>query len=251
MIKPKPKPRTSSSSPKCPKCSCEDFRRTTFRSNDPFLIRSFYKAYRCKSCRNRFFLINTLIMTWSLIVTGLTFFLCLAWTLQQFAVPELEAKDIAVYNRALERAKGSDDGAAQLQVGLLLTEGRGVVKNEKEAAEWFKKGALSGNVESQYQYGNALFKGVGVLQNYKDAIYWIEKAAHTGHVKAQYDLGNIYRFKSGVANDDKRAYLWFTLAAGEGSMEAAIARDQIEERLKPEEIAALQEEAGRITTEFK
>ncbi|MDD5273776.1 MAG: sel1 repeat family protein, partial [Methylovulum sp.] len=91
----------------------------------------------------------------------------------------------------------------------------------------------------------------GVLQNYKEAINWIEKAARAGYVKAQYELGNIYRFKSGVENDTKRAYLWFTLAAGQGSMEAAIGRDQVETRLKPEEIAALQEEAGRIITESR
>jgi len=34
-------------------------------------------------------------------------------------------------------------------------------------------------------------------------------------------------------------------------MEAAIARDQVEGRLKPEEIAALQEEASRIIDESK
>lgn len=239
------------SSSKCPKCGCEEFRRTTFRSNDPFLIRTFYKAYRCKKCRYRFFLANTIIVSWCLIVLGLSLFMLLAWAVQRFDIPELEARDIAVYDRAKERARSGDDGAAELQVGILLSEGRGVVKNDKEAAQWFKKGALHGNIEAQYQYGNSLFKGVGVLQNYKDAIYWIEKAARSGYVKAQYDLGNIYRFKSGVANDDKRAYLWFTLAAGQGSMEAAIGRDQIEGRLKPEEIAALQEEASRIITESR
>ena len=110
---------------------------------------------------------------------------------------KLGTRDIAFYERTKERAL-SGDGAAELQVGLLLSEGRGVVKNDKEAALWFKKGAQHGNVEAEYHYGNALFKGVGVLQNYKDAIYWIEKSARSGYVKAQYDLGNIYRFKTGV-----------------------------------------------------
>ncbi|ASF47571.1 SEL1-like repeat protein [Methylovulum psychrotolerans] len=234
----------------CPKCASEEFRRTTFRSNDPFMVRTFYKAYRCRKCRYRFFLINTLIVTWSSIIAALTVLMFGAWLLQQFAVPELEAQDIAAYNRAVDRAQGGD-GAAELQVGVLLSEGRGVVRSDKEAAQWFKKSAQHGNLEGQYQYGNSLSKGIGVLQNYKEAINWIEKAARAGHVKAQYDLGNIYRYKSGVENDPKRAYLWFTLAAGQGSMEAAIARDQVEGRLKPEEIAALQEEAGKITVESR
>ena len=81
----------ASSSSKCPQCGYDEFRRTTFRSNDPFLVRTFYKAYRCKKCRHRFFLINTIIVTWSLIIVGLSLFMLIAWTLQQLAVPELEA----------------------------------------------------------------------------------------------------------------------------------------------------------------
>jgi hypothetical protein len=251
MINPRQKSNgTSKSSSTCPKCDSQEYRRTTFRSNDPFLTRTFYKAYRCRKCRYRFFLINTLTVTWSSIIAGLSVLFFIAWVAQQFAEPELSARDVAAYERAMERAKNGE-GPAELQVGMMLSEGRGVFKNDKEAAEWFKKGAQHGHLEAQYQYGNALFKGVGVLQNYKDAIFWIEKAARAGHEKAQYDLGNIYRYKSGVENDDKRAYLWFTLAAGQGSVEAAIARDQVEGRLRPEEIAALQEEAGRIIKESK
>lgn len=237
--------------PVCPKCGLDDFRRTAFRSSDSFWIRQFCKAYRCRRCRHRFFLVNKLLTILSSIIGGLLLLMTMAWVVQQFAMPELEAEDIAAYNSALERAKAGNNGAAELQVGLLLSEGRGIVKNEKEAGQWFKKAAQQGNVEAEYQYGNALFKGIGLLQNYREAIYWIEKAARAGHLKAQYDLGNIYRFKSGVEGDPKRAYLWLTIAAGQGSLEAAIGRDQMEGRLKPEEIAALQEEARQIISDSK
>ncbi|MDD5272169.1 MAG: hypothetical protein PHU14_05570, partial [Methylovulum sp.] len=149
MIKLKKKPDADSapmvkSTAKCPKCGSEEYRRTTFRSTDPFMVRTFYKAYRCRKCRYRFFLMNTLIVAWCSIVAGLSVLMSIAWLVQQFAIPELAAQDIASYNRAVDRAQ-SGDGAAELQVGRLLGEGRGTVKNDKEAVAWFKKAAIHGN----------------------------------------------------------------------------------------------------------
>jgi hypothetical protein len=232
----------SASSKKCPKCASSHFRETTLRASDPPLTRTFYQAYRCNGCNYRFFFANRLAVVWAVTIIAVPLSLVMALA---FTVPENQLHDAAAYARAVEKAKDGN-GAAELHVSRLLSEGDGVLKNEKEAVQWLKKAAEHGNVEAQYLYGDALFKGIGILQNYKDALYWLEKSARAGYVKAQYELGKIYRYKAGIDKNSNRAYLWFTLAAGQGWKEAAAGRDQVEGQLKPEEITALQEEANRI-----
>ena len=86
-----------------------------------------------------------------------------------------------------------------------------------------------------------------MVQDYKAAFGWIEKPAQRGYAKAQYSLGELYRYGTGTAVDKARAYLWFNLAAAQGVDTAAKARDSLVWQLKPEQIAAMQEEARRMS----
>jgi TPR repeat protein len=85
------------------------------------------------------------------------------------------------------------------------------------------------------------------VQDYKAAFSWIEKPAQRGYARAQYSLGELYRYGTGTAPDKARAYLWFNLAAAQGVDAAAKARDSLVWQLKPEQIAAMQEEARRMS----
>jgi len=133
-----------------------------------------------------------------------------------------------------------------LQLGMRYAEGDSVIQNDKEAARWFELAAKQGLAEAQYQYGLMLLQGRGVVQDYKAAFSWIEKPAQRGYARAQYSLGELYRYGTGTAIDKARAYLWFNLAAAQGVEVAAKARDSLVWQLKPEQIAAMQEEARRI-----
>ena len=68
-----------------------------------------------------------------------------------------------------------------------------------------------------------------------------------GYAKAQYSLGELYRYGTGTPIDKARAYLWFNLAAAQGVEAAAKARDSLVWQLKPEQIAAMQAEARRMS----
>jgi TPR repeat protein len=57
----------------------------------------------------------------------------------------------------------------------------------------------------------------------------------------------LYRYGTGTVIDKARAYLWFNLAAAQGVEAAAKARDSLVWQLKPEQIAAMQEEARRMS----
>lgn len=201
-----------------------------------------YTPLRCRDCRHHFWVLNPLkpllLLAAIAVLVGLTAWFALdqpgsASRPPDFALPHARA------------AQG--DAEAQLQLGLHYAEGNGVIQNDKEAAKWFALAAKQGLAEAQYHYGQALLHGRGVVQDYKAAFSWIEKPAQRGYAKAQYSLGELYRYGTGTATDKARAYLWFNLAAAQGVEAAAKARDSLVWQLKPEQIAAMQEEARHIS----
>ena len=62
-------------------------------------------------------------------------------------------------------------------LGGRYTDGKGVVKDHKEAATWFRKAADQGHPDAQYYLGGRYDKGNGVLKDMKEAIAWYRKAA--------------------------------------------------------------------------
>lgn len=86
-----------------------------------------------------------------------------------------------------------------------------------------------------------------MVQDYKAAFAWMEKPARRGHPLAQYRLGELYRYGIGTPIDKPRAYLWFNLAAAQGVEAATKARDSLVWQLKPEQLAAMQAEAHRMS----
>jgi TPR repeat protein len=199
--------------------------------------------YRCRECRHRFWVLNPLKPLLLLAAVGALIALTAWFALEQHTdTPAASSAKMLPHTRA---AQG--DAEAQLQLGLRYAEGDGVIQNDKEAAKWFELAAKQGLSEAQYQYGLALLQGRGVVQDYKAAFSWIEKPAQRGHAKAQYSLGDLYRYGTGTEIDKARAYLWFNLAAAQGLEAAAKARDSLVWQLKPEQIAAMQEEARRMT----
>lgn len=202
-----------------------------------------HTSLRCRECRHRFWVFNPLkpLLLLAAIGTlsGITAWLALD---QQSAMPPSQTVKSLPHARA-----AAGDAEAQLQLGMRYSEGDGVIQNDKEAAKWFALAAKQGLAEAQYQYGLALLKGRGVVQDYKAAFSWIEKPARRGYAKAQYSLGELYRFGTGTTLDKPRAYMWFNLAAAQGVDAAAKARDSLVWQLKPEQLAAMQDEARRMS----
>jgi TPR repeat protein len=63
---------------------------------------------------------------------------------------------------------------AQLTLGALCSEGRGVVRDVNEATRWFKRAAEQGSPLGQARYGIALARGEGVLRNIVEAWAWLK-----------------------------------------------------------------------------
>ncbi len=198
---------------------------------------------RCRDCRHHFWTFNPIKPVLLLLAVGALVGVTAWLTLEQATVaPSAPTADNLPHTRA-----AAGDADAQLKLGLRYAGGDGVIQNDKEATKWFALAAEQGLTEAQYQYGLALLKGRGAVQDYQAAFSWIEKAAKRGHANAQYSLGELHRFGTGTPLDKPRAYLWFNLAAAQGVDAAAKARDSLVWQLKPEQLAAMQEEAQRIS----
>jgi hypothetical protein len=223
----------------CPQCGSDKIRSGTLHAHDGVRRLLLHKPLRCRKCHHRFWVFSPfkpllLLVTVGALV-GVTAWLALD---RHATMPAAQAPANVPHGRA---AQG--DAEAQLQLGMRFAEGDGVIQNDKEAAKWLALAAKQGLAEAEYQYGLALLQGRGVVQDYKAAFSWIEKPAQRGYARAQYSLGELYRYGTGTAPDKARAYLWFNLAAAQGVDAAAKARDSLVWQLKPEQIAAMQEEA--------
>ena len=145
----------------------------------------------------------------------------------------------------------SGDAEAELKMGLRYTSTIRGIKDERIAVQWFEKAAQHDQIEAQYRYGLALLNGQGVVQDYKKAFFWLEKAAGQGHAKAQSTLGDMYNAGVAINTNVERAYLWFNLAAAQGVESAASSRDIVVKLLTPNQIIALQQEAGLISRGYR
>jgi TPR repeat protein/DNA-directed RNA polymerase subunit RPC12/RpoP len=229
----------------CPQCGSDKIRSGSLHTHDSLRHLLLYRPLRCRQCRHRLWVFSPLkpllLLTAVGTLVGATVWLALGQHASLSAATATESASLP----HLRAEQG--DAEAQLQLGMRYAEGDGVIQNDKEAARWFALAARQGLAEAQYQYGLALLNGKGVVQDYRSAFLWIEKPAQRGYARAQYTLGELYRFGTGTAIDKARAYLWFNLAAAQGVEAAAKARDSLARQLKPEQIAAMQEEAQRIS----
>jgi TPR repeat protein len=199
---------------------------------------------RCRQCRHRFWVFSP-VKPLLLLMAVAAIISVTAWL--AFDQDAIKPSSSPVDNSLTHKRASQGDAEAQLQLGLRYAEGDGVIKNSKEAAKWFELAARQGQTEAQYRYGLALMQGRGVVQDYQAAFSWIEKPAQRGYAKAQYSLAELYRYGTGTPADKARAYLWYNLAAAQGVEAAAKARDQIVLQLKPDQVAAMQAEARRIS----
>jgi TPR repeat protein len=60
-------------------------------------------------------------------------------------------------------------------------------------------------------------KGLGVIKDETEAAKWYRKAADQGYVSAQSSLGGMYAEGGGVIKDEVRAYMWFLIAGSNGN----------------------------------
>jgi localization factor PodJL len=176
---------------------------------------------------------------------------------------------------ALRAAAIAGDMAAQYEIAARFGEGRGVPRNERQAAYWLELAAKQGLAPAQFRLGGYYEKGVGVKKDlaaardlylaaaakgngkamhnlavlyadgvngrsdYRTAALWFRKAADRGIADSQFNLAILYARGSGEPQNYAEAYKWFALAAKQGDVEAANKRDEIAAQLDEQALSAV------------
>ena len=202
----------------------------------------------------------------------------------------MEAYRKGDYKTALEKWRPlAEDGntSAQVNVGVIYFEGRGVPKDYEEALKWYKMAAMKGHAEAEYNLGVAYAQGQGVAQDQKEALRWYRQSAERGYLPAQimlaemyyrgravpvdyaeaakwyrqaayqgyatamFILGSLYGAGQGVPQDFVQAYMWFTVSSAQGSeaarQNALKMRELVTQRMTPAQI----KEAEKLAQEWK
>jgi localization factor PodJL len=180
----------------------------------------------------------------------------------------------AIGGPALRAAAIAGDMAAQYEIAVRFGEGRGVARDERQAAYWLDLAAKQGLAPAQFRLGGYYEKGIGVKKDlaaardhylaaaakgngkamhnlavlyadgingrpdYHTAALWFRKAADRGITDSQYNLAILYARGSGEPQNYTEAYKWFALAAKAGDVEAANKRDDITAQLDEATLAA-------------
>jgi localization factor PodJL len=175
---------------------------------------------------------------------------------------------------ALRAAAIAGEMAAQYEIAVRFGDGRGVPRDERQAAYWLGLAAKQGLAPAQFRLGGYFEKGIGVRKDlavardlylaaaakgngkamhnlavlyadgingrpdYHAAALWFRKAADRGITDSQYNLAILYARGSGEPQNYAEAYKWFALAAKQGDVEAANKRDDIAVQLDEETLAA-------------
>jgi hypothetical protein len=156
------------------------------------------------------------------------------------------AQETTLFQRTQKQAE-QGDASAQVRLGLMYSQGRGVPQNDTEAVKWYRAAAEQGNVTAQNTLGMRYYFGDGVPESKAEAAKWYRLAAEQGKDNAQYNLGLMYANGEGVPENYVEAYKWFNLAAAQGDKQAAENKELIRKTMTPEQIA----EAQRLSAEWQ
>jgi len=142
------------------------------------------------------------------------------------AAAAARAADAAALQAWLPLAEHGDS-AAQLHVGQMLRDGRGVRWHDFEgAAAWFRRAAAGGNAEAQYALGRLHYEGFLVPRDTAEMRTMLKAAAGQGHARARLTLGVIYEYGlDDIDHDYTTALMWYELARrGAPELDGMIAR---------------------------
>ena len=143
--------------------------------------------------------------------------------------------------------KSAEQGfaAAQLNLGVMYANGQGVLQDDKEAVEWYRKAAKQGSAVAQFNLGLMCANGRGVLQDDKEAVGWYRKAAEQGYAGAQLNLGVMYATDRGVPKDFVIAYAFANIAEANG-FDVKRFKSLLEKEMIYDDVSKAQELSGEM-----
>jgi uncharacterized protein len=112
----------------------------------------------------------------------------------------------------LSQTAEAGDSESLVLYGYMLQKGKGVEKNEKEAAKFYRMGADENNLACMTNLANLYVSGTGVPVDYKKALDYYHKASEQEFGAANYMLGMLYKNGTGVEKNKALAKKYLQLA---------------------------------------
>lgn len=134
------------------------------------------------------------------------------------------------YDKALKWYRLSafqDFPNAQVNLGKMYEEGKGVPKDYATAVAWYTLAAEQELASAQYNLGQMYRKGNGVLKDLSETMKWYKLSAEQGFADAQNNIGAAYMLGEGVLKDNITAHMWFNIASANGHKKAGGWRDEL------------------------
>lgn len=118
--------------------------------------------------------------------------------------------------------KAADQGhiLAQLELGNLVYDGKGVNPNYEYAAKLYESAAEQDIEQAQLMLGYMYYCGIGVAEDHSKSLNYFYKAATNGNPIAQCEVGKAYEYGKGVDQDLSIAIEWYTKSATQGYADA-------------------------------
>jgi S1-C subfamily serine protease len=157
------------------------------------------------------------------------------------------AKDEVEAAKWLRKAAEQNNAEAQSLLGLYYYYGLGVKQDCVEGDKWFRKAAEQNDAQAQFNLGNSYYYGQGVVKDEVEAAKWFRKAAEQNNAKAQFSLGKCYYAGEGVPKDNVAAYSWLLLAAAQGDEKMKKGMSILEGQMSLEQIT----EGQKLARHFK
>lgn len=120
---------------------------------------------------------------------------------------------------------------AMFMLSILVSNGKGIEKNEVVGYNWCRRAAELGYPAAQYNLGVNYFEGNGVLKDYKEGVTWFTKSALQGFHHSMYNLGIAYEFGYGVDINLDEAEYWFCKAISNGNESSQEALERVQGKI--------------------
>jgi TPR repeat protein/uncharacterized protein len=109
------------------------------------------------------------------------------------------------------------DKTAQMYLGVMYAEGKGVKQDNQQAANWFQRAAIQGDAFAQLRLGEMHQFGTGILKNYYEAMRLYKLSANQGNAAAMNHIGTLHELGLGVNRNLNEAFGMYKLAAEKGN----------------------------------
>jgi len=122
----------------------------------------------------------------------------------------------------LRRLAEGGNAYIMYQLGRMYALGIGVGRDERQAVDWYRKGAAAGNSAAMTALAQALLAGRGTDRDAEQGLSWLKSAIDKGSLDASYAMGAITLEGRFVSRDPLEAVRLFTAAAQAGHTPAMV-----------------------------